>query len=73
MHLTVSCAICGETVAAEGIDPCALVVVTRWNRPKDEQGVQQWFCHSACAKATLHPTARTWGPAFDDEPETAHD
>jgi hypothetical protein len=52
-NLQYQCCFCGEgvTKASEGgapLDPCAVVLIGRWERPESEQGVQQFFCHVAC-------------------------
>ena len=52
-NLQYQCCFCGEgvTKASEGgepLDPCAVVVISKFERPEREQGVQQFFCHVAC-------------------------
>jgi hypothetical protein len=51
--LQYQCCFCGRgvTKANEGgdeLDPCAVVVISKFERPEREQGVQQFFCHVAC-------------------------
>src|SRR5438270_7025352 len=51
--LQYQCCFCGKgvTKASEGgdpLDPCAIVLIGKWERPESEQGVQQFFCHVAC-------------------------
>lgn len=44
------CCFCHDGI--EG-DVHALVIVTKWNGPRDTQRQQQWFCHAECfTKAT---------------------
>ncbi len=44
--LQYQCCFCGESGSA--LDPCAVVLIARWERPEAEQGVQQFFCHVLC-------------------------
>jgi hypothetical protein len=61
-NLQYQCCFCGEGVpkASEGgdpLDPCAVVLIGRWERPESEQGVQQFFCHVACfERVSRHAT-----------------
>jgi hypothetical protein len=61
------CCFChGEMPAAEA---SAVIVVTRWAHPQDEQAEQQWFCHLSCFEQAT-------GEMFEAEPdqeEDAHD
>jgi hypothetical protein len=45
-NLQYQCCFCGE--GGDPLDPCAVVLIGRWERPESEQGVQQFFCHIAC-------------------------
>lgn len=52
-NLQYQCCFCqrGITKASEGgdsLDPCAVVLISKFERPEREQGVQQFFCHVAC-------------------------
>ena len=44
------CCICGETVESSFVDPCSLVLRTRWDQPDDKQAWQQMWCHAECLK-----------------------
>jgi len=51
--LTYQCCFCGHGIArpadgGDALDPCAVVLIAKWERPKAEQGVQQFFCHVGC-------------------------
>ena len=51
--LQVQCCFCGKQVAkssvgGDALDPCAVLLIARWDRPDSEQGTQQFFCHIAC-------------------------
>jgi hypothetical protein len=56
------CAFCGETVETGDLDPCVLIVDTRWRRPVADQRSQQFFTHAECLSGLLHPVVR--GEAF---------
>jgi hypothetical protein len=51
------CAFCGKTVDAQGVDPCDLIVVTKWRAPEEEQREQQFSTHADCLRALMHPDA----------------
>lgn len=55
----VACAVCWETVETGDLDPCILIVSTRWGRPIAEQRSQQFFAHAECLSRTLHPEIRS--------------
>jgi hypothetical protein len=47
--LRLQCWYCGEQIAYEGFDPCAVILVTNWAGPeKDKQREQQFFAHADC-------------------------
>lgn len=50
----VMCAFCGEGVPTVGLDPCALIVVTKWREPAAQQE-QQFFAHATCVLGAFHP------------------
>ena len=52
-NLEYQCCFCGQginppTKGGDPLDPCAVVLIAKWQRPESEQGVQQFFCHVAC-------------------------
>ena len=51
------CIFCNEAIYPGPLDPCALQVVARLDRPRDEQKEQTFFCHIGCLqeRATTHP------------------
>jgi len=52
-----TCVFCGEAVHPGPLDPCALHVVGRVDRPRAEQKEQTFFCHISClqTRAAIHP------------------
>ena len=45
------CLFCGEGIEPSGLDPCALHLVARFDRPRGEQKEQTFFCHLSCIRA----------------------
>lgn len=43
--ISFQCCFCHAPIAG---DVHALILVTNWSGPKDEQRPQQWFCHAEC-------------------------
>lgn len=39
------CVFCHDVVER---NVSALILVTNWDGPEDDQSSQQWFCHAAC-------------------------
>ncbi len=46
-RLRLQCWYCGETIAYEGLDPCAVILVTNWTDEADQRE-QQIFAHAEC-------------------------
>jgi hypothetical protein len=47
------CCICKETIArgessAVPLDPCALLLISNFDKPREDQKEQQFFCHFEC-------------------------
>ena len=45
------CILCGKSVK-EHIT--ALLLITEWEKPEDEQETQQFFCHLECFKTAMN-------------------
>ena len=62
--LQFQCCFCGTGITkgsqgGEALDPCAVVLIARWERPESEQGAQQFFCHLACfERVSKHATVQ---------------
>ncbi|MGY5885754.1 hypothetical protein [Modestobacter lacusdianchii] len=65
MPLEVVCAFCGETARGSEVDPCALVVVARWQEEAEQQREQQFFTHAKCLRARLHPDVAAHARVLD--------
>jgi hypothetical protein len=40
------------------IDPCALIVITRFAGPEEDQDAEQFFCHLECFRKVVEPHAQ---------------
>ena len=65
MTLDVLCAFCGKTVDDVALDPCALVVVSKWGSEEAEQREQQFFTHAKCLLDGMHPDVRSEAYVLD--------
>jgi hypothetical protein len=52
------CCICKDTVSSERksstLDPCALVIVSNIDQPRENQKEQQFFCHFECFRKLVN-------------------
>jgi len=46
-RLRLQCWYCGEQIAYEGFDPCAVILVASWG-DKENEREQQFFAHADC-------------------------
>ena len=76
------CFICKGTVSGEdttsSLDPCTIVLVANFDRVRDEQREQQFFCHFECFRRVVNndgimnimePDFSTIGECSEDEEE----
>ena len=56
--LDYECCICKGTVSAAGgealLDPCALIIVSNIDLPREDQKEQQFFCHFECFRRLVN-------------------
>jgi len=54
---TYACIFCGQRIAPGPLDPCALHLVGKIDRPRNEQKEQTFYCHADClqVRAAIHP------------------
>ncbi|GAA3511629.1 hypothetical protein GCM10022262_39740 [Georgenia daeguensis] len=57
----------GKTVDDVALDPCALIVVSKWSSEEMEQREQQFFTHARCLLAGLHPDVRSEADVLDPQ------
>lgn len=53
--LKYQCMFCGGAIQPES-GVCAVILVTNWAGPQDEQVEQQFFCHADCFRRHAHPS-----------------
>lgn len=51
------CLFCNEGIEPSSLDPCALHLVARFDRAREDQKEQTFFCHVAClqSKSEIDP------------------
>jgi len=54
---TYICIFCAQRIAPGPLDPCALHLVGKIDRPRNEQKEQSFYCHADClqGRAAIHP------------------
>ncbi|WP_446809104.1 hypothetical protein ACH50O_17875 [Methylomonas sp. 2BW1-5-20] len=55
--LVYQCMFCAESIAPTDMDPCALNIIARIDRPREVQKEQMFYCHIDCLKShsSIHP------------------
>lgn len=48
------CCFCNEGVRSNQYDPCDLLIATNWDKPKNRQHDQSFWCHLECFRKALH-------------------
>lgn len=56
MENKVACCFCGEGIASSPIDPCSINILINWDKSRDKQYSQDFFCHITCFKKQILPT-----------------
>ena len=54
---TYVCLFCGQGISPGPLDPCAIHLIAKIDRPRNEQKEQTFFCHVGCIQnlAKIHP------------------
>jgi hypothetical protein len=55
-HIKVACCFCGEGVTSSLTDPCSINVLINWDKSRDKQYSQDFYCHLVCFKKQIIPT-----------------
>ena len=53
---SVMCCFCGKGVTSSFIDPCSINILINWDKSKDKQYSQDFYCHISCFKKQILPT-----------------
>lgn len=48
------CCFCNENIESDSINPCDLNILTNWDKDKEKQHNQTFWCHLACFQNNLH-------------------
>lgn len=48
------CCFCNEKIESDKLNPCDLNILTNWDKPKNYQNNQTFWCHFECFKNKLH-------------------
>ena len=56
--LEYQCCICKDTILGEELskstlDPCTLILVSNFDKPREDQKEQQFFCHFECFRKVI--------------------
>lgn len=57
---TYVCLFCGQRISAGSLDPCAIQLIGKIDRPHNEQKVQTFFCHIACIQGLAKIDAKNF-------------
>lgn len=50
----VACCFCNLTIESDSVNPCDINLLTNWDKAKDKQHSQFFWCHLECFKEKLH-------------------
>ena len=52
------CCFCDQMIESTKIDPCDLNILINYDKPKDQQDNQTFWCHIECFRKNLHENIR---------------
>lgn len=55
VELKFMCCFCGKGIKSSKIDPCAINVMINFDKEKEKQYSQDFFCHIECFKNRIAP------------------
>lgn len=58
MNKGVLCCFCNMHIESDNINPCDLNILTNWDKEKDLQRNQTFWCHLECFRNKLHKNVR---------------
>lgn len=56
--IKVRCCFCNAGIESTKIDPCDLNILINYDKPKDQQDNQMFWCHIECFRKSLHENIR---------------
>jgi hypothetical protein len=57
-HSGVMCCFCNESIKITNIDPCDIDILINWDKSKEKQHNQTFWCHLECFREKLHTNIR---------------
>jgi hypothetical protein len=57
-NLRYRCCFCDQMIESTRINPCDLNILINYDKPKDEQDNQTFWCHIECFRKSLHENIR---------------
>jgi hypothetical protein len=58
--LECTCCFCNQGIVSTSVDPCDLNILINWDKPKNDQMNQSFYCHIACFKEKLHSKMKSY-------------
>jgi hypothetical protein len=52
--IKVRCCFCNSGIESTDLDPCGVDILTNWDKPKNKQHDQTFWCHLKCFRDRLH-------------------
>lgn len=56
--LNFTCCFCDNKIESNEIDPCDINILTNYDKPKEKQANQTFWCHLECFRKALHSDLR---------------
>jgi len=54
----VSCCFCDKNIESTNVNPCDINILTNWDKPKNKQHNQTFWCHIECLRDKLHKSVQ---------------
>jgi len=52
------CCFCNNIIDSDVVNPCDISILTNWDKPKNKQHNQTFWCHINCFRKALHSEVR---------------
>lgn len=53
-QIKISCCFCNTTIESSEINPCEIILLSNWDKSKEKQHAQNFWCHYECFKEKLN-------------------
>lgn len=61
------CVFCAKRINKGALDVSSLILILKWDRPRDVQRTQQFFCHAECFRSRIHESVTRYLFIFDED------